>query len=302
MKRIRLLAGVLCMALAAAGCGAQEAEPSTEATVPQKAGTSVEIEYSNLVEPQIQQELGQLMTSAHIGQDQQKVLFSHVDQINELLAPQERTEGYETGDSLLPKYDPYVLQDAWNSKYPDFLGYNCRITAYSLFRNFLTIPQEAQGSGDITLFDLQALQADPSAFPGQEQQFAAFYANVPTTASKDVKEHVDILKKSWESRGIEFIDDPNVRLISVMFHDLLDPENPTLFVGHTGLLFPITPQEFLFLEKLSFQEPYQCIRFDSRRELNDYLMGKYDVDFDQPNAAPFIMENDELMEDYRQLP
>ena len=296
MKRIRLLA--LSVALLFAGCGAQEAAPSTETTMPQKTAASMEIEYSNLVEPQTQKDLGQIMTMAGISQDQQNNLFTHVDQINALLGPEERTEGYETGDS--PKYDPFALQEAWNAQYPDFLGYNCRITAYSLFRNFLTVPQEAQG--DITLFDMQALQEDPSAFPGQEKQFASFYANVPTTASKDVREHVDILKKDWERRGIEFTDDPNVRLISVMFHDLLDPENPTLFVGHTGVLFPITPQEFLFLEKLSFQEPYQCVRFDSRRELNDYLMGKYDLDFDQPNAAPFIMENDELMEDYRQLP
>ena len=302
MKKSALLALALCGAILTAGCGRQVSEPVTEAPPAQKTPTSVEIRYSNLAEPETQQELGQLMTMAGIGQDRQQVFFRHVDQINELLDPQERTEGYEKGGSLFPKYDPFALQESWNARYPDFLGYNCRITAYGLFQDFLTVPEQTRYDGDILLFDMQALQEDSSAFPGMENQFSALYANIPASASSDVKEQVQTVKDQWQRRGIEFSDDPDVRLISMFFHDMLDPENPTLFVGHTGLLLPITPQEFFFVEKLSFQEPYQCIRFDSRRQLNDYLMGKYDLDFDQPNAAPFIMENDELMEDYRQLP
>ena len=301
MKKFRLAAAALCVALAAAGCGKQNSAPVTETTLPQKAQTSVEIEYSNLAEPETQQELGQLMTLAGIQPGQQENLFRHVDQINDLLAPGEITEGYEKGDSLFPKYDPYALQEAWDQAHPDFIGYNCRITAFSLFHDFLTFPEAAAGSGDILTFDLQALQADSSAFPGLENQFAAFYGNIPTAASADVNQQVMAVKQEWERRGIAFTDNPDVRLISVFSQDLLDPQNPTLFVTHTGLLFPINPQEFFFLEKLSFQEPYQCVRFDSRRQLNDYLMGKYDLDFNQPNAAAFIMENDALMEDYRVL-
>ena len=302
MKKSGLLALALCGALLTAGCGRQAPEPVTEAPAAQKAPTSVEIHYSNLAEPETQQALGQLMTLAGIGQNQQQVLFAHVNQINDVLDPELRTVGYEDGGSLFPKYDPYALQDAWNARYPDFMGYNCRITAFSLFQDFLTIPEDTRYDGGAILFDLQALQQDNSAFPGMENQFSALYANIPATASSDVEEQAQTVKEEWQRRGIEFSGDEDVRLISMVFHDLVDPQQPTLFVGHTGLLFPITPQEFFFLEKLSFQEPYQCIRFDSRRQLNDYLMGKYDLDFDQPNAAPFIMENDALMEDYRQLP
>jgi hypothetical protein len=53
-----------------------------------------------------------------------------------------------------------------------------------------------------------------------------------------------------------------------------------------------------FIEKIAFQEPYQLTEFESRSQLNDYLMSKYDVSFDQPTAAPFIMENDKLLEKY----
>ena len=60
--------------------------------------------------------------------------------------------------------------------------------------------------------------------------------------------------------------------------------------------------KLLFVEKLAFQEPYQAIIFDNRTQLSDYLMNHYDVEWEQPNAIPFIMENDVLMEGYRPNP
>ncbi|WP_317723436.1 DUF4300 family protein [Clostridium tetani] len=51
-----------------------------------------------------------------------------------------------------------------------------------------------------------------------------------------------------------------------------------------------------------FNEPYQVIKFDNRIELNDYLMNKYDLSWNQPNAKPFIMENDQLLKGYRENP
>lgn len=70
--------------------------------------------------------------------------------------------------------------------------------------------------------------------------------------------------------------------------------------GHTGILIS-HGEDLFFIEKLAFQEPYQLVIFKNRTELNDYLMTKYDVSENQPTAKPFIMENDRLMEGYRQL-
>ncbi|MFC2532650.1 MAG: DUF4300 family protein, partial [Capnocytophaga ochracea] len=47
---------------------------------------------------------------------------------------------------------------------------------------------------------------------------------------------------------------------------------------------------------------YQAIKFANRTELSDYLMNRYDVEWEQPNAIPFIMENDVLMDGYRPNP
>ena len=69
-----------------------------------------------------------------------------------------------------------------------------------------------------------------------------------------------------------------------------------------GVLIPTEDGKLLFLEKLSFQAPYQAVKFDNRIDLNDYLMNKYDISWGQPTAKPFIMENDQLLDGYRENP
>ena len=302
MKKQFLTASLFCLTLLLASCGGRHAEETTPSTqAPAPVGTSVAIEYSNLSSQEDQEDLARLMDTVQISRERQEAFFDHVDQINALMTQEQLTQGYEMGDSLLPKYDPYDLQDAWDQAYPEFMGYNCRITAFTLFGDFVEIPEDAATREDELMFDLESLLKDPSAFPGQEQAFAALFSSVPTGSGTDPMEHLHAVQADWAQRGITFVDDPGVRLISVFFHDTVDPNHPVLSIGHTGVLFPISSRELYFVEKLSFQEPYQCIRFTDRKALNEYLMGKYDVEYDQPSSPPFIMENDELMEGYRRI-
>ena len=39
--------------------------------------------------------------------------------------------------------------------------------------------------------------------------------------------------------------------------------------------------------------------FNNKSDLNEYLMWKYNTSWWQDEASPFIMENDELMESYK---
>ena len=55
--------------------------------------------------------------------------------------------------------------------------------------------------------------------------------------------------------------------------------------GHTGVLVPTKNHKYLFIEKLSFQLPYQVTRFESKEQLNDYLMGMYDTEWGQDTAC-----------------
>lgn len=290
--KMLILSLALCMGTVLAGC--------------QRAAEQLPLEtvtYSNLTEPAVQEELAELMSGAGVSEERQRIFFDHVDQFNSAVSQESLAAGFEQADFLEPRYDPYAMQEEWEAAYPNFLGYNCRITAYGLFSGFMKLPAGAETRDDIILLDLAALEEDPAVLPdgADLERFKALYSTVPTELTKDTAAHVEALRENWKARGIVFDDRPQARLITVFFHEALEDES-YLFIGHVGVLFPVSETELYFVEKLAFQEPYQLIRFQNRVELNDYLMGKYDVSSGQPTAAPFIMENDVLLEGYRQYP
>ncbi|MGQ7563556.1 DUF4300 family protein [Streptococcus suis] len=82
------------------------------------------------------------------------------------------------------------------------------------------------------------------------------------------------------------------KMVSVVMHDDLDGNN--LFIGLVGVMVE-DEEGALFVEKLSFQEPYQAWKFKNKEAVYSYLLDKYAVDYSQETAQPFIMENDKLV-------
>ncbi len=258
--------------------------------------------YSNLTSGQ--EETGQWMSEAGISDERIEIFFAHVNQFNEVMPAEWLTEYVEEKQILDTKYDPYEMQDVWMEAYPDFLGYNCRITAFSLLSDFIEADLDGEVRNHMILMDLAALEEDGSAMALEDdlKKFKSLYSTVPTDSTADVAVHVENLKKDWLDRGIRFDETAEASLIAVLFQEEGD-NGDYLFVGHAGVLLQDKETERLcFVEKIAFQEPYQVSWFETRTQLNDYLMTKYDVSEGQPTAPPFIMENGDLMEGYRQVP
>ena len=261
------------------------------------------IKYSNLKEEAIQNTLKDVMKDANISEQRREIFFNYVNKFNNAVSKDALTEGYEEAEISFVKYDPYDMQDEWTEAYPDFMGYNCRITAYSLFGDFVEIPTDSEIRDEMILLDVCALEEDNTAIKDEDdlKKFKVLFSTIPTKNTKDITEHVNQLKNDWKERGISFDDSASAKLITVVFHEYIDESENYLFIGHAGILIPYE-DELFFIEKLAFQEPYQLVIFKNRVELNDYLMTKYDISIGQPTAKPFIMENDQLLEGYRQLP
>ncbi len=257
------------------------------------------IEYNNIVSSDTQDELAQIMTLANISAERQQVFFNHVNHFNSIINEKSLVVDYEELNTDISRYDPYEMQDQWNAASPDFMGYNCRITAFGLFRDFVNIQANSEKREDMIIFDLVALEEDPSVLlsGNDKDAFSVLYSTVPTTLTKDVDTHIKNLKDDWKNRGISFSSGEKARLISVVLHDSYGEDDNCLFIGHTGVLIDMDGK-LCFIEKIAFQEPYQLTMFESRSQLNTYLMSKYDISYDQPTASPFIMENDSLMEGY----
>lgn len=274
--------------------------------------TSIPLTYSNLVDTATQEEVQKALIAAGIAEQNVASFLESVALFNQTVGDKAGLvpKGFVTIDSLLPKYDEVAIQSIWTSKYPMFQGYNCRLTSFTLLRDLITFPADkrfaSKEEDEVLFIDRESLHNTPKKFftPEEENNFFTLFTEVPTTNTKDINTHLQAMQQAWKERGINFRyknDPTKASLISAVFHSQITPEENTLFVGHVGVLVPFEGK-LLFIEKLAFQEPYQAIKFANRTQLSDYLMNRYDVEWEQPNAIPFIMENDALMEGYRPSP
>lgn len=290
-----LVVSFLLMALS--GCG-QQAEPDS-AQPPLETVT-----YSNLTDADSRKLLNEALADANVDETRTKLLLDRVDQFNASVKSEWLTGGFESAAPTETRYDPYEMQDLWTEKNGSFPGYNCRITAFSLFGEFVTAGvDQPETQGEDSLFmDLETLAADPAVLCGDStSKFCALFAPVTAADTTEVADQVKALQAGWSERGISF-EDSSARLISVVLHDRFSDTDNTLFIGHVGVLLPAEDGSLYFIEKVAFQEPYRLVKIQNRTELSDYLMEKYDTAWGQDTTRSFIMENDELMDGYRPNP
>ena len=301
MKSFRQTMLAICVILIAsafAGCGADTDSPDERPALDK-------IEYTNLNDSVSQKLLEDMLSGAGVSGNRIQGFFNRVDSFNESVREEWLTDGFEEAELLYTKYDPYTMQDEWTAKNGTFPGYNCRITAMSLFGDFLSVSADSQiNAGEDVLFvDEEALKTDLDALGGSSlADFRALYSSMKAEDTTEIKRHVQTVQEEWASRGVTFRENERIRLITVFFHDKPTEEESLLFVGHVGVLLTAEDGTLYFVEKVAFQEPYRMLRFADRTALSDYLMGKYDTSWGQDTASPFIMENDELMDGWRPNP
>lgn len=142
---------------------------------------------------------------------------------------------------------------------------------------------------EMLFMDKEALK-DLNLFNDEDlENFYKLFSRVKTSSSKDSKVHAKVMEEFLSK--VDFPEDAS--MVSVVLHDNLDGDY--LFIGHVGVLLPLD-DSYLFLEKISFEEPYQAIRFSDKGEAYMYLKEKYKDYLDPETAPPFIMENSNYIE------
>ena len=180
-------------------------------------------------------------------------------------------------------YDVEKISSLWTAKHGDFIGTNCRINTYTLLKGKIKIPQ-VKSDSELLFQDKDAIDKGKLFNAKDQADFDILFSRVKTEATQDVKIHA----KHMEDYYKQFAFDDKARMLSVVVHDNLDGDS--LFVGHVGVLVPTT-DGYLFVEKLTFEEPYQAIKFASKKDCYKYLTTKY-KDYTGPGLAkPFIMDN-----------
>lgn len=240
--------------------------------------------FSNMSDDESIKEV-QAVLNSHLENKNAEAFIRGVIDYNETIEKNGLTKGFEKEP---PEYDEQKIDELWKSKKGNFIGTNCRINVFMLLKDNIEI-KKAPIDDDLLFMDNEAISIGKIFDDNDTERFKQLFSRVKTENTKDILIHAQKMKEHFANIGF----DKNAKMLSVVLHDNLDGD--FLFIGHTGVLLE-NNNTFLFVEKLSFSEPFQAVKFTRKEDCYNYLFLKYKHYQDEDTAKPFIMENNELIE------
>lgn len=293
MKNILKILLTLTMALLFVSCAPKTNDHGNEANQVDKQNETPNdkdddtIMYTNLSSDETKDELKNALLDKGLNEGDVDSFMSNLNTYNESADTSELASSFT-------KYSDDVAynnsMDKFTEKNPDFLGINCRITTFSLMKNSMDVNKELEDKSSVLDFDKKAISDKSLLSEDEMKKFITYYA--PINVKDEKANYEDLITKEFSERGIKFNND-KVKVVSVYLNSKDEIDGNILFIGHTGLMYE-NQGKFYFLEKLSFQEPYQLLRFNSKKEIYDYLMKKYNQDMGEGTHEAIITENDKV--------
>lgn len=241
--------------------------------------------YSNLNSKESIEEVRHSL-SAYLNKDSVDKFLSLVTDYNDIVGSVGLTGDFSNFKKT--DYDVEKISNLWTPKKGDFVGTNCRINSYCLLKNSIEIPK-LEKDDSLLFVDNDAIDKGKIFGAEDKDAFDILFSRVKTEATTDVKVHAAKMEQFLS----QFKFNENARMLSVVVHDDLDGQS--LFIGHVGILVP-SEDGYLFVEKLTFEEPYQAIKFSSKEDCYKYLDTKYENYTGEGLAKLFIMDNDKWVQ------
>lgn len=277
------LCSTLLLTLVACSQTQKTSDGSTETSVTQTQSGQVswKASYTNMNSKPSEEEVRKALV-AHLDKDSVDAFFNLVNDYNNTVGSVGLTGDFSTFTKT--EYDVEKISNLWTPKKGDFVGTNCRINSYCLLKNSIEIPK-LEKDDSLLFVDNDAIDKGKVFGVEDKDAFDILFSRVKTEATTDVKVHA----AKMENFLSQFKFNENARMLSVVVHDDLDGQS--LFIGHVGILVP-SEDGYLFVEKLTFEEPYQAIKFATKEDCYKYLDTKYENYTGEGLAKPFIMDND----------
>lgn len=256
-----------------------------------------ELIYSNLVDQPVQSSVTETLKYNHIPYKDYKHLIENVNRFNRAVGYQSLVKkGFKTSKGYHIPYDEELLEQKWDKKYPDEVGLNCRLTAFSILKNTIHIKNTSKPDLETLAFDNYALQNSQllKFTPSEQKVFKKLFGAIKVGSTANEQSQLNAVLKYYRANGIHFNHHTTASMISVYIPSDIDGERK-LFIGHVGVLMKQKDGHYLFLEKLAFKKPYQAIKFKNKMELKRYLLTSYKAYSDQKLKTPIIIENDHLL-------
>ena len=264
---------------------ASDATTENSVTQTQSGQVSWKATYSNMNSKPSEEEVRKAL-AAYLDKDSVDAFFNLVNDYNETVGSVGLTGDFSTFTKT--EYDVEKISNLWTPKKGDFVGTNCRINSYCLLKNSIEIPK-LEKDDSLLFVDNDAIDKGKVFGAEDKDAFDILFSRVKTEATTDVKVHAAKMEQFLS----QFKFNENARILSVVVHDDLDGQS--LFIGHVGILVP-SENGYLFVEKLTFEEPYQAIKFATKEDCYKYLDTKYENYTGEGLAKPFIMDNDKWVQ------
>lgn len=258
----------------------------------------IHLTYSNLADEGSRNRAKNALSSAGVKEEDINKFFEAVGEYNNAVGLGNLTDSMTSINEAFPNYDSDKLIDLWLDN-GGFVGRNCRITSYSLMKDFINVGNPVIGDTTMLFSDFEGIDAKNIYNDAEVKDFKSIFSYIDVTKTMDVDIIAKEIKKDFENKQITFNND-KMHMISV-FMTLDDGTGKVQeFIGHTGVLLN-DGDKYLFIEKLAFQLPYQLVEFNNKQEVNNYLMGYYDNDTSGLIPKPVIFEDDHIMKEYRAI-
>jgi len=281
------LCSTLLLTLVACSQTQKTSDSTAETSVTQSQSNQVswKATYSNLNNQPSAEEVRKAL-AAHLDKDSVDAFFNLVNDYNATVGSVGLTGDFSTFTKT--EYDVEKISNLWTPKKGGFVGTNCRINSYCLLKNSIEIPK-LEKDDSLLFVDNDAIDKGKVFGAEDKDAFDILFSRVKTEATTDVRVHAAKMEQFLS----QFKFNENARMLSVVVHDDLDGQ--TLFIGHVGILVP-SEDGYLFVEKLTFEEPYQAIKFATKEDCYKYLDTKYENYTGEGLAKPFIMDNDKWVQ------
>lgn len=281
------LCSTLLLTIVACSQTQKTSDSTAETSVTQSQSNQVswKATYSNLNNQPSAEEVRNAL-AAHLDKDSVDAFFNLVNDYNETVDSVGLTGDFSTFTKT--NYDVEKISNLWAPKKGDFVGTNCRINSYCLLKNSIEIPK-LEKDDSLLFLDNDAIDKGKVFGAEDKDAFDILFSRVKTEATTDIKVHAAKMEQFLS----QFKFNENARMLSVVVHDDLDGQS--LFIGHVGILVP-SEDGYLFVEKLTFEEPYQAIKFATKEDCYKYLDTKYENYTGEGLAKPFIMDNDKWVQ------
>ena len=281
------LCSTLLLTLVACSQTQKTSDSTAETSVTQSQSNQVswKATYSNLNNQPSAEEVRKAL-AAHLDKDSVDAFFNLVNDYNATVGSVGLTGDFSPFTKT--DYDVEKISNLWAPKKGDFVGTNCRINSYCLLKNSIEIPK-LEKDDSLLFVDNDAIDKGKVFDAEDKDAFDILFSRVKTEATTDVKVHAAKMEQFLS----QFKFNENARMLSVVVHDDLDGQS--LFIGHVGILVP-SEDGYLFVEKLTFEEPYQAIKFATKEDCYKYLDTKYENYTGEGLAKPFIMNNDKWVQ------